>query len=373
MQVRACTIRLLDSTGRNLEPVAVYGLSETYLKKGPMDALTNLLAREVLSGKIVIVPDALESPLLQYPEEARQEGIRSMISAPLTGKDGAFGIIRAYAIEINRFTQEDKNFFEAIAAQGSIAIENALSYKAIEELDQTKSQFIRTITHELRSPVAVTQSLLRTLVSGFAGQVTDQQMDILNRAVRRVEFLQKLIDDLLDLATGKANVQALKQREPVGLKSTLQKVVERFTVSAHEKNIRLEQIYPDSPDEFIVMASPDGIDRIFNNLIANAIKYTLPDGEVSTKIELMDSEVVITISDTGIGIPQESMPHLFEEFYRAPNAKEMEREGTGLGLTIVKDLVTRYSGRIAVQSEENRGTKFIVSFVLYKGTREVSK
>ena len=150
-------------------------------------------------------------------------------------------------------------------------------------------------------------------------------------------------------------------------------MVERFTVSAQEKNIRLEQIYPDSPEEFIVMASPDGMDRIFNNLIANAIKYTLPGGEVSTKIELMDSEVVITISDTGIGIPQESMPHLFEEFYRAPNAKEMELEGTGLGLTIVKDLVTRYNGRIAVQSEENRGTKFIVSFVLYKSTREVLK
>ncbi len=179
MGVQACSIRLLDITGRKLDPVAVYGLSKAYLEKGPVDPEDNPFTREVLSGKVVNVPDAPNSPLIQYPEEARQEGIRSMLSAPLTGKDGPLGILRAYAVEPNRFTPDDEQFLAAIAAQGSIAIENAIAYHAIETLDATKSQFIRTVTHELRSPVSVTQSLLKTLVAGYVGEVSEQQKEIL--------------------------------------------------------------------------------------------------------------------------------------------------------------------------------------------------
>ena len=149
MGVQACTIRLLDKSGQRLEPVAVYGLSQTYLNKGPVEVETNALARQVLSGKIVNVPDVTDSPLIQYPEEARQEGIRSMLSAPLANMEGPLGILRAYAVEPNRFTPDDENFLAAIAAQGSIAIENAMAYQAVAALEQSKSQFVRMVTHEL--------------------------------------------------------------------------------------------------------------------------------------------------------------------------------------------------------------------------------
>lgn len=360
MGVRACSIRLLDITGRKLDPVAVYGLSKAYLEKGPVDPEDNPLAREVLSGKVVNVPDAPNSPLIQYPEEARHEGIRSMLSAPLTGKDGPLGILRAYAIEPNRFTPDDEQFLAAIAAQGSIAIENAIAYHAIETLDATKSQFIRTVTHELRSPVSVTQSLLKTLVAGYVGEVSEQQKEILGRAVRRIEFLQTLVDDLLDLATGKAEGKALEIREAVDLRAAIEKVVKRFRVSAAEKELALEfaDLTPNQP--FIIPATVDGLDRILDNLISNAIKYTPMGGKVTISLSGITDGAQVTVEDTGIGIPEDAMNHLFEEFYRAPNARTLEQQGTGLGLVIVKDLVNRFSGRLTVHSTPEVGSRFTV-------------
>lgn len=367
MGVRACTIRLLDQSGQRLEPVAVYGLSQTYLNKGPIEVETNLLARQVLSGKIVNVPDVTQSPLLQYPEEAKQEGIRSMLSAPLLNMEGPMGILRAYALEPNRFTPDDEAFLSAIAAQGSIAIENAMAYQAVAALEQAKSQFVRMVTHELRSPVSVIRSLLRTLTGGYAGNVTSQQQDIIERAAHRAEFLQGLIDDLLDMAAGKADVRDRETPEPVTLRSSLEKIVMRFEVSAREKDIQLEWLDRSGDEPLTVLATKDGIDRIFNNLVSNAVKYTPPEGKVTIRLARNNGEAQVTVEDTGIGIPEDAMQHLFEEFFRAPNARQMEREGTGLGLTIVKDLVTRLGGHIAVKSTKNVGSIFTVSLPIYSG------
>jgi signal transduction histidine kinase len=359
MGVRACSIRLLTKTGERLEPVAVFGLSQVYLEKGPIELDNNPLAREVLAGKVVNIPDVTGTTLLQYPDWAVQEGIYSMLSAPLIGKNGPLGILRAYAAERDRFTTEDEIFLTAIAAQGSIAIENALAYQAVEDLDATKSSFIRIITHELRSPVSVTRSLLRTITAGYTGQVNKQQQDILERAIRRVDFLQKLIDDLLDLAAGKADFKSHEHTEYVSLQDILIRLVDRFATPAKEKDLVLElQNKADQP--CIVMASAEDLDRIFNNLLSNAVKYTSSEGKVTVTLSQNDEDARIVVEDTGIGIPEEAMEHLFEEFFRASNAREFEREGTGLGLTIIKDLVTRLGGRISVHSTLGKGTRFTV-------------
>lgn len=361
MGVRACSIRLLNKETQILEPVAVNGLSQAYLNKGPVDAATNPVARRVLGGEVINIPDAPNSTLLQYPEEARQEGIRSVLSAPLLGKSGPLGILRAYAVEPGRFSREDEAFLIAIAAQGSIAIENALAFKAIEELDLAKSQFIRTVTHELRSPVSVVHSLLRTMTTGYAGQVSDQQMDILSRASRRVDYLQKLIDDLLDLAVGKADFWKSEMFEPVDIKAAVRKVVTRFEPISQEKGLLIEFLDETSPGVTRVLATQDGIDRIFNNLVSNAVKYTPPGGRVTTKLSILGDKARVMVEDTGIGIPDEAMDHLFEEFYRAPNARNVEREGTGLGLTIARDLVLRFGGSIQVERLQGAGSRFIVN------------
>jgi len=362
--VQACSIRLLDKERQILEPVAVHGLSQAYLNKGPVDAMTNPLARKVLAGNIVNIPNAPNSPLLQYPEEARQEGILSALSAPLAGKSGPLGILRAYAVESARFNADDEAFLAAIAAQGSIAIENAMAYKAIEELDQVKSQFIHTVTHELRSPVSVVQSLLRTLTAGFAGEISTQQLDILNRARRRVEFLQRLIDDMLDLAAGKVEFKKIETHEAINLGEAIERVVKRFELFSQEKGVTLDWRVQQGAEGAWVEATREAIDRIFNNLISNAVKYTPTGGLIKVSLDCQDEQTHVQVEDTGIGIPKEAMGHLFEEFYRAPNARLLEHDGTGLGLTIARDLVVRLGGSIQVESDLGEGTRFTVALPL---------
>jgi len=346
-------------------------LSQAYLNKGPVDLESNLLARQVLAGKTVNIPDAHSSPLLQYPEEARQEGIRSILSAPLSGKSGPLGILRAYSVEPDGFNKDDEAFLTAIAAQGSIAIDNALAYQSIEALDAAKSQFVRMVTHELRSPVSVISSLLRTMTAGYAGKISEQQLDIINRASRRVYFLQKLVDDLLDLAAGKTDVRTKEKYERVDLISAIQMVLSRYEVPASEKGINIEWRNDCMDKSTNVNATPEGLDRIFNNLISNAVKYTPSGGRIKVMLANFDNEVHVVVEDSGIGIPEEALGHLFEEFYRAPNAKAVEREGTGLGLTIVKDFVTRFGGRVNVQSVLNQGTRLTVILPLASSSTQV--
>jgi len=360
MGVRACSIRMLDKSGNHLVPLAVYGLSQAYLEKGPVELDKNPLAREVLDGKIVNVPDVSTSSLLQYPEKTVLEGISSSLSAPLFGKNGPLGVLRAYSDEKNHFTPEDEAFLAATAAQGSIAIDNAIAYQEIEDLDAAKTAFMRTFTHELRSPVSVTRSLLQTLNAGYVGDVTPQQRDLLERAIRRVDYLQKLIDDLLDLAAGKVYEKMQQLDEPVALEEVVERVVNRFEVLASEKALTLEWLDEVAGCPKMVLATPEGLDRVFNNLISNAVKYTRPNGKVTVTLSCSGKQVKVAVEDTGIGIPEDAIERLFEEFYRAPNAKEMEREGTGLGLAIVKDTVTRFGGRVTVRSEVGLGTRFVV-------------
>jgi signal transduction histidine kinase len=364
MQVRACSIRLLDKTGKLLEPAAVYGLSQEYLGKGPIELEHSPLDREVLEGKVINIPDIRQSSLLQYPDWALQEGIFSMVSAPLMGKTRPLGILRAYADGQDRFTPDDESFLSAIAAQGSIAIENALAYQTIETLDATKAAFIRVFTHELRSPVSVIRSLLQTVLSGYAAEINPQQRDILERAVRRVDFLRKLIDDLLDLANGRAPQPSADLKAPVPLESVVETVVKRFEMPAHENGLTMEWHCAPQGGESPVWATVEGLDRIFNNLVSNAVKYTPQGGKVTISLNRTAKEAAVEVADTGIGIPEEAMPHLFEEFYRAPNARSIEREGTGLGLSIVRETVNNLGGRISVQSETGVGTSFTVTLPL---------
>jgi len=363
MNVRACSIRLLDETGTRLRVAAVYGLSDAYVRKGDLVIDQNPLVREVLGGKVVAVDDVRTNKRLQYRAQALTEGIYSMLSAPLRGKKGPLGLIRAYSTELNHFTEADASFLAAMASEGSVAIENAMAYRALGQLDEMKSKFVLMVTHELRSPISVIRSLLRTMTGGYAGILSDGQKDLVNRALHRADFLQALIDDLLDLAAGKNEIGLKEEWEEVRLDEIVRQVVERFEMAARENHIELECRAPKGAP-VKVRAGTEGLDRVFNNLVSNAVKYTPGGGRVSVTLSLEGSMARVVVTDTGIGIPEESLDHLFEEFYRAPNAKAQVKEGTGLGLAITRDLVSRYGGQISVQSAVGQGTTFTVTLPL---------
>lgn len=359
MGAKGCTIRLLQETSTQLCLASTYGLRDSYLDKGCLLVDQNPLVRQVLDGEIIAVPDVTQEDRLQYPAAAVAEGIRSTLTAPLMGKTGALGILRVYCDEVHCFTDEDIQFLSTVASHGSIAIENAMAFEAVQNLEEAKRKFVLLVTHELRSPVGVVRSLLHTMSGGYAGDLSDLQADMIGRALRRTEFLQTLIDDLLDLAAGKTGLRQVGETEPVDLRGVLDGVLGRYRVPAEEKQIEMVVEVVDA-GSLCVAAHHEELDRALTNLVSNAVKYTPEGGRVEIRLTAASGRATLTISDSGIGIPEDALPHLFEEFYRAPNAKAQVKQGTGLGLVITKEIVNRYGGTIRVKSTEGAGTTFTV-------------
>ncbi len=358
MGMKASSIRLLDEEQRYLEVSAAYGLSEAYLTKGKVDPQRGEMDRLALQGKPVALLDATVDPRFQYPEEARKEGIRSVLSVPMMLLDRAIGVLRVYTGEVRRFTEEKTEFLVALASQGGAAIQNARAFRQLQELEQAKSRFIFAVAHELKAPVAAVQSQLAVLQGGYAGKLNEKQQDLVNRAVRRMARLQELLRDLLALGALKDRLPAHRKTE-LNLVSIVRRVAEVLQAEAEARGIILSLDLPETPLTF--PTTEEDMYRLMGNLLENAVKYTPSGGKVSMAIQASESQVTIVVSDTGIGISPEALPHIFDEFYRAANVKELRTEGTGLGLSLVKRIVELYQGQVDVKSELGKGTTFTVS------------
>jgi len=359
MQIKACTIRLLDESGQIVDTVSAYGLSEQYLTKGPIDIQRSRHIYQTLSsGQSAIIPNTSRDDRLQYPAEARAEGINAMLCAPLLIKGKAEGVICVYSTEPDRFNEGDAEFLAALGSGGATAIENARAYQALEMADRAKSDFVRMVTHELRSPLSAVQSMLRVLEEGYVDPITPKQRDLIQRSKRRISFLLALVKDLLELAAGKME-QLQGEKKKVVLNEIITKVTELMQTNAEEKGLELKVEIAEEP--LVLVGIEDGLERVFMNLVSNAVKYTPAGGSVAVRAWSENDQIKVEVSDTGIGIPEDALPRIFTEFYRAKNAKAMEMEGTGLGLVIVKDVVEQHGGQISLESTVGEGSTFYVT------------
>ena len=229
----------------------------------------------------------------------------------------------------------------------------------LRKLDAARTRFIVTVTHELRAPVTTIISSLELTLGGYAPQ--DKQREVLRRAEARAHELLDLIRDLLELTKAR-QIEIVGEGEPIQVADVLDSVAELMRVEADHKDLFLS--VDTALDVSPVMANAEQIKVVWTNLISNAIKYTEPGGIVVVSLSENPDYVVGTVRDTGIGIPAEDLSRIFEEFYRADNARAMVLRGTGVGLSIVKRIVESYGGKIWVESELGRGSKF--SFALPK-------
>jgi signal transduction histidine kinase len=240
-----------------------------------------------------------------------------------------------------------------LAAVEAERTELARAKEEAERLAEFKTAFTFKVAHELRAPVAGAISLIRPLLRGLAGQLNDRQQDILTRVDRRLEILMELISDLLDLAATRSVV--LEQPlERVAVQSVVQEVLDRLSVEAESKKLAMAV---EAPEETLaVEATPKGLGTILSNVLGNAIKYTPEGGRIQVRMSKQDGQVVISIADTGLGIPADELSRVGEEFFRARNARQSQIIGTGLGLSIVQELMRNYGGSMAIDSVEGQGT-----------------
>jgi signal transduction histidine kinase len=358
MGVKASSIRLLDEERRFLKVSAAYGLSDAYLAKGQVDPQRGEMTRLVLQGKPVALLDATVDPRFQYPEEARKEGIRSVLSVPMMLLDQAIGVLRVYTAEVRHFTAEETEFLMALASQGAAAIQNARAFRQLQELEAAKSRFVFAVTHELKAPIAALQSQFAVLQGGYAGELTERQQTLIDRAAHRMARLQELLRDLLALGALKDRLPQHKKTE-LNLAELARRAAEITQPEAEARGLTVSVDLPETPLPFL--ATEEDMHWLLGNLLENGVKYTPSGGRVRLELRAGESQITLVVSDTGIGISPEALPHIFEEFYRAANAKATGREGTGLGLSLVKRIVDLYQGEVHVQSEPGKGTTFTVT------------
>jgi signal transduction histidine kinase len=357
----AAALWLLDEAGSNLVFTAGHGLASAFPESPLIPLSAGSLESNALAGSSATVEDASSDPR----ESGLPPGRSAALCVSLGRGDGSPGTLCVYTSQPRRFTSAEVEHLQVLAGAGAIFLETACRAAALEDVEAERTRLTQVTTHQLRSPITIAQSLLRNLVKGYAGPITDQQRDVLTRIAGQLDFLSHLVNDFLDLAASKAPA-LVGQERAVAVNLSVARVVLVLQPRAEDKEVALT-LRP-CREELVVWASEEGLDHIFHNLVENAVKYTPPGGQVTVSLARSGNEAQVAVSDTGIGIPEEAKAHLFEEFYRAPNARAYNAVGTGLGLAIAKELVDRYRGRIAVQSLSGQGTTFTVSIPLHQAT-----
>jgi two-component system, OmpR family, phosphate regulon sensor histidine kinase PhoR len=223
----------------------------------------------------------------------------------------------------------------------------------LKKLDRIKSDFVSTVSHDLRSPLTAILGYIELI--DRVGPVTDLQHDFIHRVQISVHNITSLVDDLLNLGRIEAGFDTHK--EIVQFDQLIRYTVDNFRKQAEDKSQNLVLELPDSLPT--LLANPVQMRQMIENLIDNAIKYTLSGGKITIRAVVAQKQMILQVVDTGIGIPTIDLPYIFDKFYRASNSSP-EVSGTGLGLAIVKSIVESHSGRIWVESTVGHGTTFTI-------------
>ncbi len=223
---------------------------------------------------------------------------------------------------------------------------------------QIRFQFLSVLSHELKSPINAIEGYLRIMEERQVGNNLDDYEMMIQRSLERIRGMRSLIMDMLDLTRLESGKKA-RDVKKLDLAELMRISKDTMSPMAIQKNIKI--LINANPDEINFMGDQQEIEIIFNNLVSNAVKYNKENGEVVCTLEEGDSSVKIAVSDTGIGMSEEDLPKLFQDFVRIKNEKTKAISGTGLGLSIMKKIVEEvYHGTVQVESVVDQGTTFTV-------------
>jgi signal transduction histidine kinase len=230
---------------------------------------------------------------------------------------------------------------------------------SFKELDSLKSDFVATVSHDLRSPL--------TLMRGYAtmlemvGELNDQQTGYVRKIVTGVESMSRLVSNLLDLGRIEAGIDL--QLEMVPVQDLVERVVSALQLQATQKRVQLVNEFPQETAP-LIEADQALLQQALHNLVDNAIKYTDSGGKVTVRVYTRQENVIFEVQDTGIGIAPVDVPRLFEKFYRVTQQGAKKQGGSGLGLAIVKSIAERHGGTVSVDSQLGKGSTFIMTLPL---------
>ena len=355
-------IYLLDDARTTLVLRAGSGeIGRRMLREGrhiPLDA-RSIVARAARERDVIVVDDVVHSAdFLPHPLLPQT---RSEMAVPMIVGERLLGVLDVQAEEADRFQGDDVLVHRILAAQLAVATQNAYYFaeqlrtaEQLREVDRLKTDFLARMSHELRTPLNSIIGFADVLLMGLDGNLTERMLEDVQLIRNNGYHLRDIINDILDMAKIEANRLEIIF-EPFDIQRVAGEVMAMAAPLAEQKGLQLHLDIPDDIDPLV--ADRTRVRQVLWNLIGNAIKFT-DRGDIAMRVQRQNGEVLFTVTDTGIGIAEEHLPHIFDQFSQINPGRRGSISGTGLGLSISKRLVELHGGRIWVESLPDQGSTF---------------
>lgn len=330
----------------------------------------SIVAQAARNRQSVVANDVVHEKDSPYLSNRLLPNTRSEMAIPMVVGDKLLGVFDVQSDQPNQFTQEDANIYTTLAAQVAIALQNARLYQEqaatvtqLRELDRLKSSFLANMSHELRTPLNSILGFADVMLEGLDGPLTENMNNDLQLIQKNGQHLLHLINDVLDMAKIEAGRMNLSP-ETFRFHEILEEVTSITSPLASEKSLSLF-IENDSDQEVEIFADRTRIRQVMLNLVNNAMKFT-EKGKISMRTVRTENGILVTVRDTGIGIPPDKLEAIFQEFTQVDSSSTRKAGGTGLGLPISRKLVEMHGGRLWAESSgiPGEGSTFYVELPL---------
>ncbi len=349
----AASILLYEESKKQLYFQSTTNLDEPFMRGLIVPVDGSIAGWIVTNRRPIIILDAQNDPR-HFAKIGKMTNITttSLLGVPLIAKDKVVGALEAINKRVGDFSLEDQDVLMDLGAQAAVAIENARLFQ--------QSDLIAELIHELRTPLGSLRTAAHILKNRDVSDDQHQKIiQILNDETSRLIEMTSAYLDLARLESGRIEFNS----QIFDLRSLLEECISLMDTRMQESHLEMNLLIPEKLPP--VKADRDKLKQVILNLLSNAIKYNCPEGEIKLSVEALINELVISISDTGRGIREADLAHLFEKFYRAQPTEKLA-SGTGLGLAISKQIVEAHGGKIEVQSQIGVGTTFQVHLPLHK-------
>lgn len=315
----------LNNIIKSSEPLIISDL-EDYLKKNPKSETTRLMI---------------------------EEGMKSHFSYPLQIENRIIGFLFFSSNKIDAFKEKHITLFKHVARELSIIVQKTL----LAELNERRHEFLGKVVHDLKSPIAIIKGYTDLLVEELPGKLNEQQLSMLITIQNNTKKMLNLVNDLLDVsAIESGNLDIVLKDTDLG--ELLKNIQQTNIILAHNKsiilNLNLDSKLPK------IRIDPSRMTQVMDNLISNAIKFSHANTTITISAKTSSNEIHITVEDQGQGIPYSEIPHLFEKFAKISVRPTGGEKSTGLGLSIVEQIVQAHDGHVEVESEVGQGTTFTI-------------
>jgi len=298
-------------------------------------------------------------------------GIHQLMYLPLAVEQGCIGVMALGSRRPEGLSLEGRRLGQLIASQVAVVVERSRLYERLrganqklEQINTLKNEFISMVSHELRTPLTTIKGFVSIVLNEETGPLNKQQRHFLETSDRAIDRLTLLVSDLLDISRMEAGQIKMQMRAAI-LRDIVQRVVVGFDPQVRAQNLTMTVQIPDSLPA--VMVDPDRLAQVFDNLISNALKFTTQGGLTISAFDKGDY-VMVSVKDTGSGIPAAELERVFDKFYQVRTGGGWPSKGTGLGLAIVRSIIDSHRGKIWAESEAGKGADF--RFILPRARHE---